>query len=75
MKLLYSLCLAGISLHAAGNVELTSAEKKLLEMTPAEYREAVIPPEVPRLSESIMTAARYVEMPSGNMAATPGSLT
>ena len=29
-------------------MELTSAEKKLLEMTPAEYREAVIPPEVPR---------------------------
>ncbi|MBO5688366.1 MAG: heparinase II/III family protein, partial [Lentisphaeria bacterium] len=50
MKTLFTLCLAvlGSISFAAGNVELTSAEKKLLEMTPAEYREAVIPPEVPR---------------------------
>ena len=50
MKTLFTLCLAvlGSISFAAGNVALTSAEKKLLEMTPAEYREAVILPEVPR---------------------------
>lgn len=45
---LLSLPLLLAGLLSAADVPLTSAEKKLLEMTPAEYRDTVIAPEVPR---------------------------
>ena len=49
MKNIFLLLFLGLSAGlAAAAPELTDAEKKLLEMTPAEYRNTVIEPEIPR---------------------------